>query len=253
MRGLLILVALAAIQAVAPTAAAQGPLLFRLLELKGAPVKWGEPTLGTGANVTYAFVDKVTVFSQARNCRTMQPVEVLLARSTIERAAFEAEVAKAFDIWAAVADIRFRRIVDAATADILIGAQARPVGRAFTNVAHSQSAAGKVRPIEQSLICLNPDQPWKIGFDGNLEVYDLRYTIAHEVGHAIGLDHPSASGQVMSYRYDERFQALQAGDVSGAVRLYGKSRTMPVGQNEIASATDKRSTSADDHQTRALP
>lgn len=246
--------ALAAMLVAAPTAAAQGPLLFRLLELKGTPVKWGEPTLGTGAQVTYAFVDRATTFDQARNCRAMQPVDGLLAHSTIDRVAFEAEVAKAFDVWTTVADIRFRRVADPATADILIGAQARPLGRAFTNVAHSQSVAGDVRPIEQSLICLNPVQPWKIGFDGNLDIYDLRYTIAHEIGHAIGLDHPGASGQVMSYRYDERFQVLQAGDVSGVVRLYGNSRMIPVRQNEIAAAADaKPSAPADGHQTRALP
>ena len=64
--------------------------------------------------------------------------------------------------------------------------------------------AGGKKIIGRSLICLNPTQPWKIGFDGRLDVYDLRYTIAHEIGHAIGLDHPSAAGQLMSYRYDER-------------------------------------------------
>ena len=75
--------------------------------------------------------------------------------------------------------------------------------------------------IGRSLICLNPRQPWKIGFDGDLKVYDLRYTLAHEIGHAIGLDHPSPSGQLMSYRYDEGQPGLQPGDIKGAALLYG--------------------------------
>ena len=90
---------------------------------------------------------------------------------------------------------------------------AEPRGRAFTNVAPHGSAGNGVSGISQSLICLNPATRWKIGFDGDLDVYDLRYTIAHEIGHAIGLDHPSAEGQLMSYRYVERGRALQPGDV----------------------------------------
>jgi len=78
-----------------------------------------------------------------------------------------------------------------------------------------------VRPISKSLICLNPDELWKIGFDGNLDVYDLRYTVAHEVGHAIGLDHPGRDGQLMSYRYAETSRELRAGDINGAVEIYG--------------------------------
>jgi hypothetical protein len=62
---------------------------------------------------------------------------------------------------------------------------------------------------------------WKVGFDGNLKAYDLRYTLAHEIGHAIGLDHPPGPGQIMNYRYEERFRDLQSGDVFGAVALYG--------------------------------
>ena len=48
--------------------------------------------------------------------------------------------------------------------------------------------------------------------------------IAHEIGHAIGLDHPEPHGQIMSMRYHEEFRTLQAGDVSGAVRIYGPRR-----------------------------
>jgi Ku protein len=39
--------------------------------------------------------------------------------------------------------------------------------------------------------------------------------------HAIGLDHPDSSGEIMDYRYGELFRELQPGDVAGVVLLYG--------------------------------
>lgn len=57
---------------------------------------------------------------------------------------------------------------------------------------------------------------------GRLSHYDLRYALAHEIGHTIGLDHPGPSGQLMSFRYEERFHGLQPGNVAGLAALYGR-------------------------------
>ena len=81
-----------------------------------------------------------------------------------------------------------------------------------------------IAPIGQALICLNVNSAWKIGFDGDLRRYDLRHTFMHELGHAIGLDHPGVRTALMDFRYREHFQGLQSGDVAGAVRLYGPPR-----------------------------
>jgi predicted Zn-dependent protease len=130
-------------------------------------------------------------------------------------------------MWEAEANVSFARTDDADKADILIGAEGNPAGYAFTNVAYDRDSTGSVRRIAKSLICLNPTRHWKIGFDGNLEAYDLRYAMAHEIGHAIGLDHPSPSGELMSFRYGEDFRELRPGDARGAVALYG-ARGAPV-------------------------
>jgi Matrixin len=193
---------------------------FRLLDLENQSVKWQSPRWGEGAAVTYAFATAPTTTPGARNCAKMLPPDAAYTRSHINEPQFRREVAAAFRMWEGAANITFRETDDTSAANILIGAQAEPVGRAFTNVALKPSAAGN-KVIARSLICLNPRQPWKIGFDGNLDVYDLRYTIAHEIGHAIGLDHPSAAGELMSYRYDEVHAGLQTGDVKGAALLYG--------------------------------
>jgi hypothetical protein len=66
-------------------------------------------------------------------------------------------------------------------------------------------------------------------------VYDLRYTFMHEIGHAIGLDHPDSPEALMDYHYTEMFSALQPGDIAGADLLYGPRQ--PSVATAAASAT----------------
>jgi hypothetical protein len=243
--------------AAADTSTADRAAIFRIIELKGSAVKWGNPRMGTGATVTYAFATEPVAFSEARNCRAMEPMDALLARSGVDQALYEAETAKAFDAWSAAADIQFRQISDTDAANILIGAQTNPVGRAFTNVSYARAAPSAVQPLEKSLICLNPEQPWKVGFDGDLNIYDLRYTLTHEIGHAIGLDHPGTPSQVMSYRYEERFSTLQPGDIRGAVALYGGPQKLMVETFDarpasISGTPQPPASEGSDQQFRAL-
>lgn len=197
---------------------------FRLLELGGRHVRWTIPPDGLPAKITYAFLTETAEFPGARNCDAMLPPEAALRPSRVDAAAFRREVRAAFSVWEKAANIVFVETSSVADAGILIGADAKARGRAFTNVALADESA-TVRgmgTIRQSLICLNPKRPWKIGFDGNLDVYDVRFTMTHEIGHAIGLDHPSPEGQLMSFRYVERIEGLQPGDIAGAVTLYGR-------------------------------
>lgn len=212
---------------------------YRLLKLDGHHVKWGVGILGVGATVSYAFVTTPRRFENAHNCGELVPMAGLVARHGISQLALEEQTAAAFRVWEAAADIRFVLSEDPDRADILIGAQANPVGRAFANVEYQPEGIDGVKIIQQALVCLNPTQRWKVGFDGDFDVYDLRFTLIHEIGHAIGLDHPGPSGQVMSFRYEERYSELQPGDFNGAQRIYGVSA-----QSLADSETPQRDTNS---------
>ncbi|WP_088328926.1 matrixin family metalloprotease [Lacimicrobium sp. SS2-24] len=193
---------------------------YRLLELEGYKVKWGDRRLGVGATVSYAFTDSALHFEDARNCGELASIESLTGQE-LSKERLSYETAEAFRVWERAAGLTFYEINDPRNADIILGAQGKPSGIAFANVAYGNQAEEGIRAIEQSLVCLNPEHKWKIGFDGDEDVYDIRYTLIHEIGHAIGLDHPGPSGQVMAFRYTEAFTGLQSGDLRGVQLLYG--------------------------------
>lgn len=210
------------------SAVAEEARIFKTLRLEGNGVRWKAPGGGEPRTVSYGIATGDIEFQGARNCGRMTALGPLLQASNVSAQTVHEEVAAAFAMWQDVANIRFREAIAPEQPDILIGAQAEPEGWAFANVFYDVLSPEPIKPISRALICLNPERRWKVGFDGNLRAYDLRYTIAHEVGHAIGLDHPNSGGQIMGYRYEETFRGLQTGDIAGAVLLYGKSQPQGV-------------------------
>lgn len=230
-----------------------------LLRVRGNIIKWVPPSSGLPIVVTYAALTAPLVVSGDRrtlspdNCGGMHAFADIVTKSpAVSVDLAKTQLRAAFAAWERAADITFVEVTDAGHADIIVGAANAPFGRAFANLsyrgARGGAPAGKalaeratdltvtpteatsvggdgfVVAIEQAFVCLNPGAPWKVGFDGTLDVYDLRYTFTHEIGHAIGLDHPGGSGALMGYRYDERLHELQPSDIATAQQLYGASR-----------------------------
>jgi hypothetical protein len=216
----------------------------RFLILERSWVKWGNSNWGAGATVTYSFASSAMKSPGARNCASLVPFGELTKRSGLPDQRLHDEAEAAFSAWAQVSGLTFVETRQADQADIVIGAQGKPSGSAFTNVElesgpiadtaaaergmmavpEPRSLQGQprgIRSIRKALICLNPLQKWKIGFNGDLKVYDVRYTLMHEIGHAIGLDHPGATGALMGFRYDEKQKGPVKSDREAAQRLYG--------------------------------
>ena len=230
---------------------------FEILTLEGNNVRWQKPSDGQGPVISYSIVSDTAEFVGARNCRKLTTLDELAAASQLLKAMVREEIAAAFAMWESVANLTFRETPDSSKANILIGAQMEPEGWAFADVFYDALSSERLKPISKALICLNPTKRWKIGFDGDLKTYDLRYTIAHEIGHAIGLDHPSGAGQLMDYHYAERFRQLQPGDVQGALQLYGDRQPVTVMAKAAPRPHDVRSSAARRYAkrwgTRAFP
>lgn len=195
---------------------------YRLLELDGVNVKWGAPELGSGAEVSYGFATARQVFPDAINCRALAPMAELAAAWGNDPARLAAIAADAFAIWSREADLRFRPAAPGETPDVLIGAEGEPARIAFANVWHGPEVEG-IASLTRATICFNPRVAWSDGAapapDGAL---DLRTVLAHEIGHAIGLDHPGASGALMGFSNQGDIDELMPGDIAGAVALYGR-------------------------------
>lgn len=194
---------------------------FRWLAIEGRQVRWF-PAEGRDTVLKYAIASFEHRMANAVNCGVVLPPQTLLQTSSITAADFSGAVRSAFASWERHIAISFVEVGDQTAADIVIGEQALPIGFAFANVTISKASPGPVGSIERASVCLNPHRKWKLGYDGNLETYDLKHTLTHEIGHAIGLDHPNVQGHVMSYKYHESREGLSDGDVLGAVKLYGR-------------------------------
>lgn len=195
---------------------------FILLTLDGRHVKWGAARFGTSAVIRYAFVTGPLVRKATANCRDMRPFPDRLESGRVSFPDVVTEVRAALASWEQAVALRFEAVADPADADLLFGVQAKPRGIAFADVVAPRSSPAAVAPIRQAAICLNPSIHWETAFDGDPRTHDIRFVVAHEIGHVIGLDHvPSATGGLMSFKYRETIRQPQAGDIAGARLLYG--------------------------------
>ena len=211
----------AAVALVAPTAQA-----FVLAEQ--VPGKWGPPTDGTGATVTWSLTPT------GSSCASELDFGVCTITSLADfmPAGFLTQIQNAFTAWSAVANINFVQIADdgaafdAATSsgDIRLGGhvfdgQSRILAHGYFPPDNGLSAAGDIH--------FDIAEVWKIGFGGPGFEFDIFQIAAHEIGHAIGLSHTGVPNSLLNPFYTEAFSGPQADDIAGAVFLYGARVAVP--------------------------
>lgn len=178
------------------------------------PGKWGDPTPGSGATVTYSFMPGGL---RVDNGQTS------VALSDFMPDGYKSEIVAAFDAWQGIANITFHEVNDpgvdwldaqALTTDIRIS------GHVFGNSALAHgffpphngfAAAGDIH--------FNSQSRWKIGFGG--PGFDIFQVAAHEIGHAIGLDHEDDVIALMNPFYTQSFRGPQQDDIAGVQAIYG--------------------------------
>jgi hypothetical protein len=187
--------------------------------------KWGAPAFGTpGGTVTYSFM--ATGTSCAGEC----PSGAFTAFADFMPVGWEAVVAAAFGAWEAVANIQFVEVADngdpfnafGAVGDIRIGGHffdgpGGVLAHGYFPPPNGTSAAGDIH--------FDTGDTWKIGFAG--PGFDLYNVMAHEIGHAIGLEHTPVPDSLMNPFYTEAFSGPQADDIAGAQFIYGPNIVMP--------------------------
>jgi hypothetical protein len=203
---------------------------FRLLQIDGHNVKWGAPVLGQGATVSYAVINGTSKITGTVNCLHVTGIEGLLTRSHVTRRSFDRELSLALAMWQSAANIRFVPAKRASAANVVFTAEAMPDGIAYADVALGVGERG-VSSLRRAIVCLNPQIRWRAttkSTNAPDEGVDLRYTLAHEIGHVLGLDHPGPEGELMSFEYGSHVDALGPGDVAGIATLYGRRSEVPV-------------------------
>jgi hypothetical protein len=201
--------------AAAPASAGDG---YRLIDIDNHAVKWGAPELGRGAVVTWRIAFARGTAPGHENCRRTAGLDGLLAGAGLKREDALRAANQAFALWSKAANIRFVPAGMSTPADITIAAENDDDGVAYTDIVPSGTGSDKVTSLSGAVVCLNPHAKWTAAQAGT---YRLSYVLAHEIGHAIGLDHPGPSGTLMGFEYNAERSGLEDGDVAGAVALYG--------------------------------
>ncbi|MBC7452193.1 MAG: matrixin family metalloprotease [Massilia sp.] len=203
------------------------------------PGKWGPAAMGTGATVSWSLMPTGT------HCDADYTGCVITSLADFMPVGYMNAITSAFAAWSAVADITFVKVADdgaaynatTASGDIRLGGQT--IDGAFNALAfgnlppdNGNSAAGDIH--------FDTAEAWKLGFGGS--GFDLFQVLAHELGHAIGLDHsvtdPLVGPSLMDAYYSETTRGLQADDIAGARFLYGPATAQAQAQAQEAQVPE---------------
>jgi hypothetical protein len=192
------------------------------------PGKWGNPILGTGAVVTWSLMPTGTSCAAEFAGCTMSA----LGSFGPSLAVWRSEIIAAMAAWSAVADLTFVEVPDLGepfnaagqlSGDLRFGGHFfdgpfNVLAHGFYPPANGASAAGDMH--------FDTGDCWENVFDGTGDgCFSIFQVAAHELGHALGLDHTGVPNSLMNPIYSEAFSGPQADDIAGMRFLYGQAQT----------------------------
>lgn len=193
-----------------------------------SPGRWGGATLGMPAMVTWSLHPGTGETFDETSIRGGISGPVLSLASFMP-AGFKAEVERALQAWSDVSGITFVEVSDnganfnagpqATQGEIRFGGHVfdgnnGTLAHGFYPPTNGVTAAGDIH--------FDIAENWQVdSINGGTGTKDIFQVTAHEIGHALGLDHTSVPNSLMNPSYTEGFEGLQADDIAGAVALYG--------------------------------
>ncbi len=182
------------------------------------PGKWESAVPGTGPTVSWSLMDS------GLSCQAEFVGCVTASLASFMPSAYLGEIQAAFNAWSAVANISFVQVVDngqpffaagGTMGDIRLAGHSFAAGstlaHAYYPVSGNGTAAGDVH--------FNTGRNWTIGFSGS--GFSIFQVAAHEIGHAIGLEHSSVANSLMNPTYSTAFLGPQADDIAKIQAVYG--------------------------------
>ena len=191
------------------------PTLASAYVLGGANNKWGSAALGTGATISWSLTGSIDCSSEGSP--TCSPLASFMPSG------FLSEINAAFSAWSDVANLTFVQVVDNGVASGAAGTNA-DIRISGLSIFPGVFGYAYLPPPPTGFsiegdVFFNSSVPWDIGFGGSgVSIFQVA---AHELGHALGLDHTLVPNSLMNPGLSEAFSGPQADDIAGIQALYG--------------------------------